>query len=201
MQHAFDASLRSNRAVSIVGIDNSHAALAELRTRFPQACSVLADAKSIPFRDGSFDVAFSQFGLEYAGAYGFDDAARVIARAVERWQQSCICATARPIASALPTQMQLAACCAPASSPPPRRPFVPDSRSRAGVVTDRSSKRRTPGSQQRPRTSKRSCAVMAARLPVAPCGGCNPISLACITASPRTIRTKWRVGSIGHRGR
>ncbi|MEW5882534.1 MAG: methyltransferase domain-containing protein, partial [Pseudomonadota bacterium] len=62
MQHAFDASLRSNRAVSIVGIDNSHAALAELRTRFPQACSVLADAKSIPFRDGSFDVAFSQFG-------------------------------------------------------------------------------------------------------------------------------------------
>lgn len=80
MQHAFDASRRSNRAVSIVGIDNSPAAIAELRTRFPQACSVLADAKSIPFGDGSFDIAFSQFGVEYAGAEGFYDAARVIAR-------------------------------------------------------------------------------------------------------------------------
>lgn len=34
MRHAFDASRRSNRAVSIVGIDRSPAALAELRTRW-----------------------------------------------------------------------------------------------------------------------------------------------------------------------
>lgn len=79
MQYALDASLQLNRPALIVGIDNSHSALSALRTRFPQAYPVLADAKCIPFRDGSFDVAFSQFGVEYAGAEGFDEAARVIA--------------------------------------------------------------------------------------------------------------------------
>jgi len=79
-QHALDASRRLNRPVTILGIDNSPAALAALRRRFPPVWAVLADAKSLPFRDGSFNIAFSQFGLEYAGSDAFDDAARVIAR-------------------------------------------------------------------------------------------------------------------------
>lgn len=79
-QHALDASRRLNRATTIVGVDISPAALPEFRQRFSRTWAVRTDANSLPFCDGSFDIAFSQFGVEYAGANAFSEAARVIAR-------------------------------------------------------------------------------------------------------------------------
>jgi SAM-dependent methyltransferase len=78
---AFDAaSVADRQTPSVVGVDNSLAALRELRERFPPVFAVAADAKRTPFADGLFDVVASQFGLEYAGIEAVDEAARLVAR-------------------------------------------------------------------------------------------------------------------------
>lgn len=66
-------------ARSVVGIDASLQALAGLRRRYPGVSTIVADARRIPFPTGSFDVVVSQFGLEYAGADAFVEAARLVA--------------------------------------------------------------------------------------------------------------------------
>lgn len=64
----------------VVGVDCSHAALIDLRQRSPLIRVIAADARRIPFADASFDVVTSQFGLEYAGAGAFAEAARLLVR-------------------------------------------------------------------------------------------------------------------------
>lgn len=81
---AVDVASAQNAASSdapfIVGVDRSHAALSDLRKRFPAVHAVIADARRTPFPDERFDVVVSQFGIEYAGVEAIDEAARLIAR-------------------------------------------------------------------------------------------------------------------------
>lgn len=64
---------------SAFGLDQSIAALGDLRRRFPTACAVVADARRTPFPERSFDIVASQFGVEYGGLEAFEEAARLVA--------------------------------------------------------------------------------------------------------------------------
>lgn len=60
-------------------LDVSDAAIANIRDRFPQVDGIVTDARSIPLDSGSFNIATSQFGVEYAGLEAIDEAARLLA--------------------------------------------------------------------------------------------------------------------------
>ena len=60
-------------------IDTSGAAMESLATRLPGVETVVGDAADMPFPDGAFDVATSQFGVEYAGLGAVSEMARVTA--------------------------------------------------------------------------------------------------------------------------
>jgi ubiquinone/menaquinone biosynthesis C-methylase UbiE len=60
-------------------LDISGAAIANIRNRFPQTHGMVTDARSIPLDSGSFDVATSQFGVEYAGPEAINEVARLLA--------------------------------------------------------------------------------------------------------------------------
>jgi len=60
-------------------VDVSDAAITNIRKRFPQVRGLVADACSIPLDSGSFDIATSQFGVEYAGLQAIDEVARLVA--------------------------------------------------------------------------------------------------------------------------
>lgn len=62
-----------------IGVDNSLAALAELRARDGSVLGVVADARRIPLRDRSCDIVTSQFGIEYAGPDAVEEVARLLA--------------------------------------------------------------------------------------------------------------------------
>lgn len=62
-----------------IALDSSYAALSTLSRRLPNVSAVVADARRTPFASGGFDVIVSQFGLEYAGSEGFEEAARLLA--------------------------------------------------------------------------------------------------------------------------
>ncbi len=53
--------------VAIVGIDESVAALIEMRKRNPEIKALSASALHLPFPDRTADILTSQFGMEYAG--------------------------------------------------------------------------------------------------------------------------------------
>lgn len=59
-------------------LDVSDAAITNIRNRFPHVRGIVADAGSIPLDSGGFDVATSQFGVEYAGLEAIDEAARLV---------------------------------------------------------------------------------------------------------------------------
>jgi ubiquinone/menaquinone biosynthesis C-methylase UbiE len=59
--------------------DYSQVAIDELLKRFPGVEGIACDARSIPHADRQFDYVVSQFGLEYAGAAAFEEAARLVA--------------------------------------------------------------------------------------------------------------------------
>jgi len=60
--------------------DYSHAAVrAAMSAGSGPRLATAADARALPYEDGSFDLVVSQFGLEYAGDDGFREAARVVA--------------------------------------------------------------------------------------------------------------------------
>lgn len=59
-------------------LDVSAAAVAVLQQRFPGVRGLVADARAIPVQSGSFDIAVSQFGLEYAGMEAISEAARIV---------------------------------------------------------------------------------------------------------------------------
>ncbi len=60
-------------------LDVSAAAITNIRDRFPDVRGVVADARSIPLDSAGFDVATSQFGVEYAGLEAIDEVARLVA--------------------------------------------------------------------------------------------------------------------------
>jgi SAM-dependent methyltransferase len=62
--------------VEITCLDVSEAAIANIKSRFPHVRGLLADARSIPLDPGGFNVASSQFGVEYAGLEAIEEAAR-----------------------------------------------------------------------------------------------------------------------------
>ncbi|MEP5765769.1 MAG: class I SAM-dependent methyltransferase [Halieaceae bacterium] len=64
--------------LSCVGVDLAMGALGSLRQRLPTVLAVAADLKQTPFADGSFELVVSQFGVEYAGLPGFQEAARLL---------------------------------------------------------------------------------------------------------------------------
>jgi SAM-dependent methyltransferase len=63
----------------ITCVDVSEAAIANIRSRFPDVNGVVADARSVPLDSGDFDIVTSQFGIEYAGIEAIDEAARLVA--------------------------------------------------------------------------------------------------------------------------
>lgn len=65
--------------IAVSCLDTSASAIGSLVERFPLAEGVVADARDMPFPDGSFDIATSQFGVEYAGLDAVGEVARVIA--------------------------------------------------------------------------------------------------------------------------
>jgi len=59
-------------------VDISASAVGTLQERFPSIQTVVADARSIPLQSASFDMATSQFGVEYAGPQAIDEMLRLI---------------------------------------------------------------------------------------------------------------------------
>ncbi len=60
-------------------VDMSESAISNVKARFPGVTGVVADAKSVPLDDKSFDIVTSQFGVEYAGLEATAEAARLVA--------------------------------------------------------------------------------------------------------------------------
>ncbi|MFU8764631.1 MAG: class I SAM-dependent methyltransferase [Haliea sp.] len=64
--------------LSVHCADYSPQALMELERRHPGNLRVVADAARLPYRDASFDLVVSQYGVEYAGAEAILEAARLL---------------------------------------------------------------------------------------------------------------------------
>lgn len=60
-------------------LDVSASAIRMLENRFPGVRGVVADAAAIPLNSASYDIATSQFGIEYAGLEAIDEVTRLIA--------------------------------------------------------------------------------------------------------------------------
>ncbi|MDH3990112.1 MAG: DUF4826 family protein [Gammaproteobacteria bacterium] len=71
---AFDGQLSN-----FTCLDVSAAAINVLKQRFPAVRTIVADACSIPLDSASYDLATSQFGIEYAGLDAMDEITRLIA--------------------------------------------------------------------------------------------------------------------------
>lgn len=63
---------------SISCVDISSAAIENVSKRFPGIDGIVADARSIPLDEQTFDIVTSQFGVEYAGADAVFEAARLV---------------------------------------------------------------------------------------------------------------------------
>ncbi|MEM7081746.1 MAG: class I SAM-dependent methyltransferase [Pseudomonadota bacterium] len=62
----------------LFGADISSEALNLMRKRIPGVTTTVCSAHDLPYEDQQFDVVCSQFGIEYAGALAFEEAARVV---------------------------------------------------------------------------------------------------------------------------
>ena len=60
-------------------LDVSKAAISNIRDRFPQVNGIVSDALDMPLDSGSFNIATSQFGVEYAGLKAINETARLLA--------------------------------------------------------------------------------------------------------------------------
>jgi ubiquinone/menaquinone biosynthesis C-methylase UbiE len=60
-------------------LDVSASAIRILEQRFPAVHTIVADACQIPLDSAGYDIATSQFGIEYAGLEAIDEVARLIA--------------------------------------------------------------------------------------------------------------------------
>lgn len=63
----------------ITCVDISTAAIENVEQRFPGVTGIVADALSVPLEDHGYDLATSQFGVEYAGIDAIHEAARLLA--------------------------------------------------------------------------------------------------------------------------
>ena len=59
-------------------LDISGSAIANIHNRFPGVKGIVADVCSIPLDSDSFDIATSQFGVEYAGLEAINEVARLL---------------------------------------------------------------------------------------------------------------------------
>ena len=59
-------------------LDVSPSAIRMLEKRFPGVHGIVADAAAIPLDSASYDIATSQFGIEYAGLEALDEVSRLI---------------------------------------------------------------------------------------------------------------------------
>jgi ubiquinone/menaquinone biosynthesis C-methylase UbiE len=75
---AASQSLDENINLQICGIDESPAALLEMKKRESSLVGVAASALQLPFDNGVFDLITSQFGMEYAGSDVFTEVSRVV---------------------------------------------------------------------------------------------------------------------------
>ncbi len=66
-------------STAITCVDISAAAIENVELRFPGVSGVVADALAVPLKDSGFDLATSQFGVEYAGIDAIYEAARLLA--------------------------------------------------------------------------------------------------------------------------
>lgn len=73
------ASMRQPERFALTATDAAPEALARLAARLPEVATRVCDAAALPFADGAFDAVVSQFGIEYAGAAAFVEAARLVA--------------------------------------------------------------------------------------------------------------------------
>lgn len=71
-------SVSDTAAARFTCLDVSAVAVGVLRQRFPGVQGLVADARAVPVQSGSFDIAVSQFGLEYAGPEAIGEAARIV---------------------------------------------------------------------------------------------------------------------------
>lgn len=60
-------------------LDMSRSAIAVLKQRFPDVAGIVGDARALPARGGAFDIAVSQFGVEYAGLDAVSELTRTLA--------------------------------------------------------------------------------------------------------------------------
>jgi ubiquinone/menaquinone biosynthesis C-methylase UbiE len=70
----------SDKQSEITALDTSAVAIENIHSRFPSVKGIVADACTMPFDIGSFDIVTSQFGLEYAGQEAIFEAARILAK-------------------------------------------------------------------------------------------------------------------------
>lgn len=68
-----------DQEVDFTCLDVSEAAITNICDRFPHVHGMVTDARSIPLDSGSFEVATSQFGVEYAGPEAIEEVARLLA--------------------------------------------------------------------------------------------------------------------------
>lgn len=65
--------------VDLTCLDVSSSAISLVEQLFPGVHGIVADARSIPLDSGGYDIATSQFGIEYAGLDAIDEVTRLIA--------------------------------------------------------------------------------------------------------------------------
>lgn len=66
--------------IDVTCLDSSASAIASLTSRYPFVKGIVGDARKIQLPDESFDIATSQFGVEYAGIEAIDEMARLVLR-------------------------------------------------------------------------------------------------------------------------
>jgi ubiquinone/menaquinone biosynthesis C-methylase UbiE len=60
-------------------LDISKAAIDRISSKYPGVTGIVADANKVPAADKQFDIATSQFGIEYAGSGAFEETCRLVA--------------------------------------------------------------------------------------------------------------------------
>ncbi len=64
--------------VALIGCDLAEEALGQLRRGVPNANAVCTTSEALPFTDGAFDFAVSQYGVDYGGKAAISEAARIV---------------------------------------------------------------------------------------------------------------------------
>lgn len=67
-----------HQQADITCLDVSEAAIKNIRERFPRVHGIVANARDIPLDSCGYDIAFSQFGVEYAGIEAISEVARLL---------------------------------------------------------------------------------------------------------------------------